>query len=732
MLHIDIDKEFEHSVIPIGKSNQIINVSYVLQPDAEEELQKKWDRLLSDRLDIPYTVSTQQARQQVADEMNEELLQDYSEAYLTSVANNPNLRPQLREMRLQGERALLKQRVEPDTSLEERTAENLSFDDMIGDIDVYQNSKVDDEVAYTANNLTMHELLAKEIGTVLEDFSMSETLLKRTLGDTGGTMIGGAVAGPIGGALGYIGYQAIGMGKDSVSVNTVAKEFIDKFKQILPNSTSKVEAYSKLKQLVKETFTPNNREYWNDIATGILEGPRAYLDSGLVGGAAIGSAAKNIGKVYNKLFHKVRTSAQAQKEAISDVLEGEIVTNKAMSLKDPSEPNGGVDPRVIDLHFVGSDDGVARWSIDDYKRIGTGPASDAEVYNNIIALDFKKYIAGVDKRNYVTPATNYLDFDMALGMAPVHYVGGGSDGRQVMSFTKAMQKAHNINQQALKDRNSIAVYGIKQGDRNIYRFDTDGYEKLMTDSLIREGWWKPYEAKDIKEYIKKQHNQVASDEQVNVLVGWLDDFKQDMAKRVVKNKQSLNKAFEDHLKIFSQNNARDVEELQKGNTNNHLFLKELTEHFLAPTKKNVKMPRVTRLEIKDPDKIFFEGKRNSKFVRDAVSKLHKEKYQDTDFIFKLLGQEGVKAMVSRDGKVLLSSKKVAKKVGSLSLSQYGGTMYESEHIYKASPKRAFPMRQGEGWVVAVVDDFSPQELDKFRNVKYNARINPKEIERNAE
>lgn len=739
VLEIKIEKEFPQAQeIPYTPRKSSIALSYTMLEDEEEALKEQYHRLLADRLGEPDDIPINQIEKAYEQKQQEDFDEDFLEAMSKSYEKGDLKidRETTKNVLLLGE-SMMRELMQTDP-LQRAVVVQEQADNFFEDLDSMSVIKAGNTFEEEAQLNLFNEVVAWDIAQKLQDVGWLETLSKQLLGTVGYSSIGskaGSVLGPLGSiggaALGTILYPKLGTATGHASIATIGKEFNEKATEINYTSKDPIEARYRVRDLINETFTDANREYWYDIAEYVTTaGTKEYLDANLLTGAVIGKGIQGMAYVSNKLFKTVKNATQAYKVSEAKVANGEILTPKALSLTDSTVPNEDLSPRIIDLEYVGADNGVPRYSAEGYKSIGQGETVDAPHYTGgIVALDYNKYLSGVNKRNDVTPSNTILDLDIDINGAMVHIVGGGSDNRHIMSYTKALQKTQRINNEAVKDRNVLTVYSPQRSIRTEgyqpHRYNI-GSEEFMVDELIDKGWWKPYDVKDIQQFIKEEYKHELTIEEAQKVSDLLDSLKKRIANKVIKSKQSLNRAFEDELRLFEKNNEIDIKQLSEEDIRNQLFIRDMTEHFLEPT-KNVKMPRIIRYELKNADKIYYEGHKNSPFVRKAVSDLKKKGYEGFEFISKL-GSKGVTAMVSKDGKVFLTTASKKQRVGSVSLNKYGGVLYETESIYKASGKRAFPIKYGNGYVVGVVDDFSTLNLDKPVNVKYNAPINPKEVE----
>lgn len=739
VLEVHIEKEFPQAkAIPYTHRKSSIALSYNLSEDQEEALKEQYHRMLAGRLgepdDIPINQIEKAYEQKEQEEFDEDFLEAMSKDYEEGKIKID--RETVKAALLLGE-AQRRELMQTDP-LQRAVVEKEQMDNFFEDLDSMSIIKTGNTFEEEAQLNLFNEVVSWDIAQKLQDVGWLETFSKQTLGYSGAAFIGakaGSVLGPLGSiggaALGTVLYPKLGTMTGKASIATIGKEFNEKATEINYTSKDPIEARYRVRDLINETFTDANREYWYDIAEYITTaGTKEYLDANLLTGVAISKGVKGLTYVSNKLFKTVKNATQAHKVSEAKVANGEILTPKALSLADSTVPNEDLSPRIIDLEYVGMDNGAPRYSVEGYRSIGQGETVDAPHYTGgIVALDYNKYLSGVNKRNDVTPSNTLLDLDIDINGTMVHIVGGGSDNRHIMSYTKALQKIQKINDEAIKDRNVLTVYSpIRNIRTEVYqphRYNI-GSEEFMVDELVDKGWWKPYDVKDIQQFIKEEYKHEPTIEEAQNVSDLLDSLKKKIANKVIKSKQSLNRAFEDALRLFEKNNEIDTKQLSEEDMRNQLFIRDMVEHFLEPT-KNVKMPRIIRYELKNADKIYYEGKNNSPFVRKAVADLKKEGYEGIEFISKL-GSKGVTAMVSKEGKVFLTTASKKQRVGSVSLNKYGGVLYETESIYKASGKRAFPIKYGNGYVVGVVDDFSTLNLDKPVNVKYNAHINPKEVE----
>lgn len=738
-LEIGIEKEFPQAqVIPYTPRKTSIALSYTMSEDEEEALKEQYHRLLADRLGEPDDVPINQIEKAYEQKELEEFDTDFLEAMSKNYEEGKIKidRETTKALLLLGE-AQRRELMQTDP-LQRAVVEKEEADNFFEDLDSMSIIKTGSTFEEEAQVNLFNETVAWDITQKLQDVGWLETLSKQLLGYSGAASIGataGSVLGPLGSiggaALGTVLYPKLGTATGHASIATIGKEFNEKATEINYTSKDPIEARYRVRDLINDTFTDANREYWYDIAEYITTaGTKEYLDANLLTGAVIGKGIQGMAYVSNKLFKTVKNATQAHKVSEAKVVNGDVLAPKALSLTDSTIPNEDLSPRIIDLEYVGSENGVPRFSAEGFKSIPQGETVDAPSYTGgIVTLDYNKYLSGVNKRNDVTPSNTILDLDIDINGAMVHIVGGGSDNRHVMSYTQSIQKVQRINNQSIKDRNVLTVYSPQRNIR------TEGYkphkyslgsEEFMTEELIDKGWWKPYDVKDIQQFIKDEYKHEPTMEEAQKVSDLLDSLKKRIADKVIKSKQSLNRAFEDELRRFERNNEIDIKQLSEEDVRNQLFIRDMTEHFLEPI-KNVKMPRIIRYELKNADKIYYEGQKNSPFVRKAVADLKKEGNEGFDFISKL-GSKGVTAMVTKDGVVYLTTASKKQRVGSVSLNRYGGTLYETENIYRASGKRAFPIKYGNGYVVGVVDDFSTLNLDKPINVKYNAPINPKEVE----
>lgn len=738
-LEIGIEKEFPQAqVIPYTPRKTSIALSYTMSEDEEEALKEQYHRLLADRLGEPDDIPINQIEKAYEQKEQEEFDADFLEAMSKNYEEGKIKidRETTKALLLLGESQ--KRELMQTDPLQRAVVEKEQAGNFFEDLDSMSIIKTGNTFEEEAQLNLFNEVVAWDIAQKLQDVGWLETLSKQLLGAAGSASVGakaGSVLGPLGSiggaALGTVLYPKLGTATGHASIATIGKEFNDKATEINYTSKDPIEARYRVRDLINETFTDANREYWYDIAEYITTaGTKEYLDANLLTGAVIGKGIQGMAYVSNKLFKTIKNSTQAYKVSEAKVVNGDVLAPKALSLIDSTVPNEDLSPRIIDLEYVGSDNGVPRFSVEGFKSIAQGETVGASRYSGgIVALDYNKYLSGVNKRNDVTPSNTILDLDIDINGAMVHIVGGGSDNRHIMSYTKALQKTQRINNEAVKDRNVLIVYSPQRNIRTEgyqpHRYNI-GSEEFMTEELINKGWWKPYDIKDIQQFIKDEYKHEPTIEEAQKVSDLLDSLKKRIADKVIKSKQSLNRAFEDELRLFERNNEINIKQLSEEDVRNQLFIRDMTEHFLEPI-KNVKMPKIIRYELKNADKIYYEGQKNSPFVRKAVADLKKEGNEGFDFISKL-GSKGVTAMVTKDGAVYLTTASKKQRVGSVSLNKYGGALYETENIYRTSGKRAFPIKYGNGYVVGVVDDFSTLNLDKPINVKYNAPINPKEVE----
>ena len=452
------------------------DIANQLPPTLEEDRRNMWYTILTNIADIP-----EESPEDIFQRQLEDFERDYyadMERRLTTGEAQPTPE-QLYSMRLSYDKWAEENLAGVENAAEQEAATNRAFLDIMNDKDRYRYTLTSDSVTNTVNNMTDDLMLTRALYLKTSDVPIYEEVLGQfseeasagIAGASVGAPIGASVGGVIGAtATGYVGsevaisaFRRAKMGLGSASVNVIGERFLTEYEELVNKHLPKQQLNQEINKLVDSYFTPDNREYWGDMATVILTGRRDFLDMGPITGLLIQGGLKVFGKGISAIkgAKSTREALANDRKVLDDldnyhnqvdngeevpVYEGEVVAPSELKVADNHDVNTALSEETAleeaSRYSYVNYDTPSGFQIKGVKDNETGDTAYFGGFRRIASgtAEQRRVMRLADVEDEIGTPRGVIDTDETLENYGVIYLGDGANNTGTFESVQGAEK----------------------------------------------------------------------------------------------------------------------------------------------------------------------------------------------------------------------------------------------------------------------------------------------------